>query len=100
MEEMNITVHLCTKEEMREAVKKTGSKTWYRNHLRGFCYPHLQEIWILKDCFGELALLAHEYGHLRGLNHCKFPSIMNFSGLLRWFANHPSDIIKFLKRKQ
>lgn len=97
MEKLNITVNLCTKKEMQEAVKNTGMKLWYKNHLRGFCYPSTGEIWILKDCPGELALLAHEYGHIRGLKHCKFPSIMNFSGLFRWFANSPKDITGFIK---
>lgn len=97
---MNITVHLCTKEEMQEAVKKAGFTLWYHRFIRGFCYPHLQEIWIVKDCAGELALLAHEWGHLRGLNHCVFPSIMNFSGVFRWFAFHPGNVLKRLGIKK
>lgn len=97
MEKIKITVNLCTKEEMQEAVEKTDLTTWYKNHLRGFCYPSTGEIWILKDCWGELALLAHEYGHIRGLKHCKFPGIMNFSGLFRWFANDPKDLLGFIK---
>jgi hypothetical protein len=97
MKDLNIKVHLCTHAEMQEEVDKAGIRRWYGNHLRGFCYPSKQEIFIVEDCFGELALLAHEYGHLRGLKHTKFPSIMNFSGLFRIFAFHPSDFTKFLK---
>ena len=97
MKHLNIKVHLCTRAELDEEIAKTGTRTWYRKHLRGFCYPSKQEIFILDDCFGELALLAHEYGHIRGLKHTKFPSIMNFSGLFRIFAFHPTDVVKFVK---
>ena len=97
MKDLNIKIDLCTRAEMREEVRKTGTQTWYRDHLRGFCYPTKQEIFIEEDCFGGLALLSHEYGHIRGRKHCKFPSIMFFSGLGRIFAFRPTDIIKFLK---
>jgi hypothetical protein len=92
MEQLNIVVHLCTKSEMEEAVQEHGVKPSYNPcFLRGFVAGN--EIWIVKDCIGELALLAHEYGHIRGLDHCKFPSIMNFSGLFRWFCVHPSELL-------
>ena len=97
MKDLNIKIHLCARAELREEVRKTSTQTWYRNHLRGFCYPDKQGIFILEDCFGELALLAHEYGHIRGLKHTKFLGIMNFSGLFRIFAFHPSDAVKFFK---
>lgn len=100
MEKKEIKVFLCTKEEFDTILEERDINPWYgRRMLRGFCYPSTGKIYIIKDCLGELALLAHEYGHIRGKKHCIFPSIMNFSGLFRWFAFHPLEII-FRRWKQ
>lgn len=93
MEDLNITIHLCNKEELLQEAKRYRCNPNYPlKYLRGFRYKN--EIFIIKDCIGELALLAHEYGHIRGKSHCKFPSIMNYSGVLRWFCYHPKELIK------
>jgi hypothetical protein len=98
MEDLDVKIHLCTKKELEEEAEEHGSKPWYRlQYLRGFRYGN--EIWVVKDCFGELALLAHEYGHIRGRKHCRFPSIMNFSGLFRLFAFHPFEIAKLVRQR-
>jgi len=97
MEDVKIVVHRCTKAELEDEAVRVGSKPWYGlKYLRGFMLGN--EIWVVKDCVGELALEAHEYGHIIGLKHTKFPSIMNFSGLFRWFAVHPGDIAKPLRK--
>jgi len=97
MENLEIVVHRCTKEELEEEAERLGSNPWYGlKHLRGFRLGN--EIWVVEDCIGELALQAHEYGHVIGLKHTKFPGIMNFSGLFRWFTFHPNDIITLLRK--
>jgi len=85
MEDLVITVHLCTKAELESEAVRCHADPWYGiRWLRGFMSG--REIWLVKGCRGELALLAHEYGHVRGCKHTKLPRIMNFSGLFRWFT--------------
>jgi hypothetical protein len=90
-----ITINYCTKAEMHELVDRYNvGPTWYRRYIRGFCFIDLKEIYIVAGCLGWLSLVAHELGHITGLKHCYFPSIMNFSGLFRWFCVHPVDVIR------
>ena len=95
MDKKEIRVFLCTKEELMQAANKYGAKT-YRGYLRGFRYG--DKIYIIKDAPGRIALAGHELAHaLWQEQHTIFPGIMNFSGLFRWFAWHPSDILSFIK---
>lgn len=97
MEKIEISVHLCTKEELEKEACRYGSDPWYGlKYLRGFRYGN--GIWVVKDCEGELALMGHEYGHIRGKAHTKWPGIMNFSGLFRWFCYTPSEILNGIRK--
>jgi len=84
MKQKKIIIHLCTKEEMKELIKYFDW-CWYKQYLRG--YRISNHIYIVENCLGRLALLAHECGHVVfDLRHTWLPTIMNFSGLFRWFA--------------
>lgn len=85
MKKIKIEIFLCSKEEMQELTKEKFPNLWYRRWIRGFCQGN--EVYIIENCIGRLGLLAHEMGHVVfNLKHTIAPTIMNFSGLFRWFA--------------
>jgi len=87
MNTLDIQLRLCAPDEFEAQAMLYDVKPWYGvKWLRGFCLPSKNLIVMRNGYAGELALMVHEYGHLRGKEHTISVSIMNFSGLFRWLA--------------
>lgn len=100
MESKTVTIFQCSWPEFLTEARARKIQPWYGlEYLRGFYIPVGSDgglVYIVKDCPGELALVAHEVGHVLGRKHTRWPGIMNFSGLFRWFANEPRDLKRLL----
>ena len=96
MRTVEVTIHLCSREEMKKLAEKYFPTLWYRRWIRGFAIGN--EVYIVEDAIAREALIGHEMAHvLWGEPHHRFPDIMFFSGLGRIFAFHPRDVAKAFK---
>ena len=45
--------------------------------IGGYCFPDFKAIYIRESRRGDIKLLNHERGHLRGYSHTCYPTLMN-----------------------
>lgn len=61
---------------------------WKARLIGGFCFTDTKEIFIRESRRGDIKLLNHERGHLRGFRHTLYPTLMFFSWIGRWFNSY------------
>lgn len=61
---------------------------WKSKYIGGYCFPRTKEIFIRESRRGDVKLLNHERGHLRGYKHTWLPTLMASSWVYRWFNQY------------
>lgn len=86
---------ILTDKEMLDEVSNWYNPKWMSRYIGGYCTPSNKTIYIKESRKGDIKLLAHERGHLRGFEHTSYPTIMFFSRLGRWFDTYyPYEVKK------
>jgi hypothetical protein len=67
---------IISNEEMEKEVSKWYKPKWMARYIGGYCTPTNKTIYIKESRRGDIKLLNHERGHLRGYNHTWYPTLM------------------------
>ena len=82
-----IRVHIVKCEEIHDEIHR---------YARGWAYINGDDCYVCEDHY-DLELIAHEVGHCLGKRHTILPTVMNFSGLFRWFTNPFKSLLLGIK---
>jgi len=69
-------VTYMTDKAMLEEVSKWYKPKWMARFIGGYCTPTNMKIYIKLSRQGDIKLLNHERGHLRGYKHTFLPTLM------------------------
>ena len=65
-----------------------GYPLWKCKVIGGYCFPGIKQIFIRESRRGDMKLLNHERGHLRGYKHTWYPTLMFPSWIGRFFNRY------------
>jgi hypothetical protein len=77
-----------TDAEMLGIVSKWYKPKCLAKYIGGYCIPSMKLIYIKDSRKGDVKLLNHERGHLRGFNHVLYPTLMNATWVFRWINSY------------
>jgi hypothetical protein len=75
-------------EEMKRTVARWYKPKWMARFIGGYCIPSMKLIYIKESRKGDMKLLNHERGHLRGYGHTWLPTLMFPSWVGRLFNRY------------
>ena len=80
-------IHIVPDKELTERMLIYGWR-WKSKYIGGYSYPGKKEIYIKESRRGDVKLLNHERGHLRGYRHTWLPTLMFPSWVGRIFNRY------------
>ena len=81
-------IYILSDEEMLREVSRWYKPKWMARFIGGYCTPSDKCIYIKESRKGDVRLLSHERGHLRGYNHTWLPTLMFPSWIGRLFNKY------------
>ena len=79
---------ILSDEEMVREVSRWYKPKCLAKYIGGYCTPSNKTIYIKESRKGDIKLLNHERGHLRGFNHTWHLTLMFPSWVGRWFNSY------------